>query len=321
MSHARRGRLTSLLFATAVAVSACEPLSAPEDAPLFDLVFEGRLASVPELLVFDQPTAGGRRLLPQGTVVMDPEPSPDGSRIAFVVADYSQSVGDIFVMNRDGTNVVQLTTDPELDDQPSWSPDGTRIVFRSFREQRDGDIYVMNADGSNQVNLYPDPVPALYDLSRPSWSPNGARIAFSSNEGGTYDIWTMRPDGSDRVRITDSDDLDVEPSWSPDGTRLVFRRTYLSDNESDLFTVPARDGLPEPHPIEVEGQQRLPRYTPDGMQIVFVNQATVTARPDLYIMATDGSSFRSLVTEAVPGGSLHPAFMMRRGPVGFGLRP
>jgi hypothetical protein len=52
-----------------------------------------------------------------------------------------------------------------------------------------------------------------------------------------------------------------------------------------------------------------------------VNQATVTDRPDLYIMATDGSSFRELVGDAVSGGSLYPAFMMRRAPVGFGVLP
>jgi Tol biopolymer transport system component len=316
----KKHMLGHLALAVTVAVSGCE-LTEPRDEPLYDLVFEGRLSTVPELLTFDQPSAGGQRLIAPGTVVMDPEPSPDGSRIVFVVADYTQGTGDIYIMNRDGSNVVQLTTDPELDDQPSWAPDGARIAFRSFRDQRDGDIYVMNPDGSQQINVYPDPVPAVFDLARPSWSPNGARIAFSSNEGGTHDIWTMRPDGSDRVQITNSADLDTEPAWSPDGTLLAFRRTYVSNNESDLFLVEGRAGLPTPVAFEVEGQQRQPRFVPDGTQLVFVNHPTVSDRPDLYIMATDGSSFRALVTDAVPGGSVHPAFLTRRFPRGgFGIR-
>ena len=315
-------RLTRAAFLLPLALMLGCETAAPRDEPLYDLVFEGRLATAPEMLTYDQPSSGGRRLLAPGMVVMDPEPSPDGMRIAFVVADYTQSTGDIFVMDRDGSDVVQLTFDPELDDQPSWSPDGTKIVFRSFREQRDGDIWVMNADGSNQINLYPDPLPAVIDLARPTWSSNGSRIAFSSNESGTYDIWMMRPDGTDRVQLTNGPDLDTEPSWSPQGAvELVFRRTSVATNDSDLFTVAAVANAAPAAPLAFPGHQRLPRYTPDGTQIIFVNQETISSRPDLYIVATDGSHFRSLVTDAVPGGSLHPAYLMRRSPrPGFGFR-
>jgi TolB protein len=292
------------------ALLGCE-LTAPKDQALFDLVFEGYLGPTPELLVFDEATRGGTRRLPAGTVVMDPEPSPNGAMIAFVVANYGESTGDIYVMNRDGSNVVQLTFDPELDDQPAWSPDGKRIAFRSFRTQLDGDIWVMNADGTNQVNLFPDPLPGLIDVGRPAWSPSGQRIAFSSTEGGTRDIWTMRPDGTDRVQITSSEDLDTEPAWSPDGANLAFRRTYFANNQSDIFVVAARGGSPSARAITMTGEQRLPRWIPDGTQLVYVNQATVSARPDLYVMASDGSQSRALVTDAVAGGSINPAFLRR----------
>lgn len=273
-----------------------------------DLVFEGYLASIPELLTYDSSTSQTRRLLPPGVVVMDPQPSPDGSKIAFVVANYQDGTGDIFTMRRDGTSVTQLTFDPELDDQPTWSSDGSRIAFRSFRTLAGGNIWMMNADGSNQVNLTPDPLPATIENSRPAWSPDGTRIAYASNEGGTYDIWTMKHDGSNALRLSATADLDTEPAWSPDGQSIAFRRT-LTSGGSDLFIVPFAGG--NALQLAMPGEQRLPVWTPDGSRLVFVNHATVSARPDLYSMTPDGGDVRPLVTNGVAGGSLNPAFLKR----------
>jgi len=69
-------------------------------------------------------------------------------------------------MNADGSEQKRLTKDPVEDAIPSWSPDGKKIVFRSYRD-RNYEIYVMNADGSEQKNLTNNPA---YD-SQPSWSP------------------------------------------------------------------------------------------------------------------------------------------------------
>lgn len=87
------------------------------------------------------------RLFPTGTSVMDPKPSPDGTRVAFVVADYLDYIGDVYVAKRDGVESTQITLASELDDQPSWSPGGAHIAFRRYRTGRDGDIWVMGADG------------------------------------------------------------------------------------------------------------------------------------------------------------------------------
>ena len=82
--------------------------------------------------------------------------SPDGTQIAFV-SDRNNGI-DIYLMNADGTNPIQLTHNVwEMDGGPSWSPDGRKIAFSSYSHVLRADIHVMNADGSNLVNLTQNP--------------------------------------------------------------------------------------------------------------------------------------------------------------------
>lgn len=86
--------------------------------------------------------------------------SPDGTKIAYESLD-----GDIYVMNSDGSNQMQLTTDPAYEGRPCWSPDGARIAFVANRD-RDGGIYVINTDGASKQRV----TSYVSTCSYPVWS-------------------------------------------------------------------------------------------------------------------------------------------------------
>ena len=311
-----RTRHRSVLIATAVilATSACssdtpsEPPPPGQD-PVSDLLYEGYLSGLPEMFMLRLDGTEPTRLLPPHTVLLDPEPSHDGTKIAFVVADYESGTGDIYVVNRDGTGLKQLTFDSELDDQPSWSPDGTRIAFRSYRAQRLGDIWVMNADGSNPINLTPDALPATTDELRPAWSPDGSRLAYASNAGGNVDIWTMRADGSDKRRITSSTDYDTEPTWSPNGQQVAFRRSNPTVG-SDIMIVDAAGG--EPMRLPTPGHEIGPSWSPDGSLIAFAFVSEVGGNPQIYTVRPDGTDRTLRTGDYRWGGGRNPAWIRRR---------
>lgn len=128
------------------------------------------------VFVFEPDGSGEGVLLARGA---EPDWSPDGTKIAFIAPSGDEY--DIFVMNADGTGVVNLTNSPTLlDREPTWSPDGARIAFRRLdRSESVGyDLWVMDADGSNQTRLLSQPGAQ----TQPTWLPDD-RLLFD-NPGG-----------------------------------------------------------------------------------------------------------------------------------------
>ena len=146
----------------------------------------------------------------------DSEPvfSPDGKKIAFT-RTFPGKGRDILVVDRDGTDLVNLTKSPAVDNShPSFSADGKRIVFQTLRRGRGGyEIFSMDADdGDHPLNLTKE---AGAD-TQPSFSPNGKKVVFSRYVGdGTVALFTMDADGSDQQQITSPADgtADIAASW------------------------------------------------------------------------------------------------------------
>ena len=126
---------------------------------------------------------------------------------------------DIYVVGANGGLPQRLTTSPGIDTDPSFSPDGSKIVFESDRGGSQ-QLYVMNADGTDQRRLtfsgswYASPV----------WSPDGKWIAFTQRVSGARRIGIVRPDGSGEKILT-SGPGDEGPSWAASSRELVFQRT------------------------------------------------------------------------------------------------
>jgi Tol biopolymer transport system component len=140
-----------------------------------------------------------------------PDWSPDGSRIAFQRKDPDNNTFEIFAMDADGANQINLTHDwSGNDEDPSWSPDGSKIAFTSNRDFNP-EIYVMDADGTNQVNMSSN---ASTDSS-PAWSPDGSNIAFISGRDGSYDVFAMGADGADQTNLNSDAAADSAPGWGP----------------------------------------------------------------------------------------------------------
>ncbi|WP_054847948.1 PD40 domain-containing protein [Methanoculleus chikugoensis] len=98
--------------------------------------------------------------------------------------------------------VVQLTNDSAFDAYPFWSPDGARIAFVSSDGVHAG-IRVMERDGRILTQVTADRSWNLFTEFDP-WSPDGGeKLLFLSDDGGGLDLWTMNPDGTGKVRLTE----------------------------------------------------------------------------------------------------------------------
>ncbi len=244
-------------------------------------------------------------------------------KISFTSGDGECECNDIFIINADGSNRINLTRNSSANSygssqQAKWSPDGTRLVFRRFSSA--SGLYIITADGSNPTLLTNNGSDAS-----PAWSPDGTKIAFTRNvSNGQSKIFVINADGSGTATdLTGAATTnESSPTWSADGTKIAYSyaaNSFSSDTNSStssnsntsstsgIGVMNAADGSAQTVLTTDGGSQ--PDWSPDNTRIAY--QITVSSYQSsssaIIVMNADGTNPTN-ITQNYPGFLSSPSW-------------
>ncbi len=284
---------------------------------------------LPQVAEFQQPATFAQRLTVHNKLedpwFLAPALSPDGSQMAFI----SQRDGfafDLYLADAHTGKVRRKLVDAEkssgfeslrfLNSTASFSPDGRYIAFAAQTGGRDAlYLYDLKRKGVSKKLSFD-----LNGVSNPSWSPDGQRIVFTGMDGGLSDLYVTDLHGR-LDTLTHDRYADLLPAWSPDGRRIAFTTDRGPGTNLDalsygnyrvaLYDLDSRsiDVLPQQN----EGKNVNPVWSPDGNELIWVNDRTATNDLYLYELKTGELSRISNVLSGVIGiGPLSPVLSWSR---------
>lgn len=237
---------------------------------------------------------------------------------------------EVWVMDYDGSNQRQITNHQNLTLNPSFSPDGERLVYTGFT--RDASyLFIVARQGGGRVRIGT----GVNLNTSPVFSPDGRDIAFVGSVAGNPDIYVIRDDGSNLRRLTSGNSIESTPSWSPNGRQIAFTsgrsgspQIYVMDAEGtnvrrisfegnwnddavwsptgEMLAYTSRVGgrfqirlmnvsTGESRLLAGEGSNEQPAWAPDGKSILFMSNRS--GRWQIYRMGIDGRGLTQLTTQ------------------------
>lgn len=212
--------------------------------------------------------------------------APKTAKIAFTSTRDGNA--EIYLMNPDGSEQVNLTQSRSHETQPAWSPTGEHILFNSDQDG-EWDLYLMDADGTNVRKIFQK----LARRSYPTWSPDGKRIAYTREST----IYIATRDGQNVEELRNG----VYPDWSPDGEQIAFvlRRGHLQHGLGiyDLQTRTSEMIIPNPRLLYI----RDIAWSPDGRKFAFSRiDPPNWAQQTIYTINDDGTDLKRILKPARP---------------------
>ena len=238
-------------------------------------------------------TVEPRKLI--GTINEETSWSADGKTIAF--DSIRSGKLNMYPWRIDTCELKRITTTEANDFTPEWSPAGKEIAFVSDRTGHN-EIFIIDLTGGMPRQVTKNNSDAIH----PHWSPDGRQIIYcsardnpnqaSAREGEVYEIYTIKPDGTDVKQITHDKGINTYPSFSPEGGQILFRKV-LGEKNSEVFVMNG-DGSSMRNLTNDPAFDGWPLWSPDGKRIVFGSNRENKTDYEIYIMNADGNSMQRL---------------------------
>jgi tricorn protease len=201
--------------------------------------------------------------------------SHDGTRMVFSLH------GDIWISSANGGQATRLTSGPQHDEWPRFSPDETTVAFQSDRTGN-SDIFLLDVHSGKIRQLTKNKADDFFH----SWSPDGTRLVFSSERSGNRDIWSIDLASGETKQLTHDSAGDDDPCFAPDGRHVAFDSGR--EGNQAIYVMDA-DGGHVRRVTEGGGFLQVPRWSPDGSMIAYeaFNPAS-GGSGGIYVVASGG---------------------------------